>query len=62
MAVILAAEDMLKAFEEKESIQGNNNNDRDFGRVLGRLETATRQVHRGIRYTDGNERDSSFDD
>ena len=62
MAITLAAENMLRAFEESESKQEDSNDDRDFGRVLKRFENAAGQSHCGIRYSDGKIRKSSFDD
>lgn len=62
MAITLSVEDMLRAFEEGESNQENNNNDRDFGMVLKRFENAAGQSHSRIRYSDGKTRNSSFDD
>lgn len=62
MTITLAAEDMLRAFEESESNQEDSNDDRDFGKVLKRFENATGQNHSGIRYSDGKTRNSSFDD
>ena len=59
---MLAAENMLKAFEIKENHQEDNNNDRDLGSVLKRFEGASGLDHSGIRYSDGKKRGSSFDD
>ena len=62
MAITLATEDMLRAFEEGESSQEDSNDDRDFGMVLKRFENAAGQSHSKIRYSDGKTRNSSFDD
>lgn len=62
MAITLAAENMLKAFERSENNHEDSNDDRDFGRVLKRFGNAAEKSHSGIRYSDGKTRNSSFDD
>lgn len=59
---MLAAKYMIKAFNTKESLQEDKNNDRDLGRVLERFDSVAGRNHSGIRYSDGKKRDSSFDD
>lgn len=63
MAVTLAMENMLKAFgnEDKDNDQ-NIKKDCDLETVLKRFENATGQNHNRIRYSDGKERNTSFDD
>lgn len=59
---MLAAENMLKTFREKEIDREDSNDDENFREVLNRFKGLAAQSHRGIKYSDGKIRDSSFDD
>lgn len=66
---MLVAKNMLKALEESENLdvkteaKASANEEEDLGKVLklifGNKEASS---HKGIRYSDGKERSSSFDD